>query len=110
MNFDTELPMHIPTRSGMLTVATYNVRLEIAPDCVGDGSWYVESVSVWGQYGSESSAWHELQKEHEIARVTTRLAYSDWTTTISDKWSEHRWNNPPLRRRPGLRVIGGRED
>lgn len=108
MHFEMELPMIVVTPIGMLSVAVYNLRLEIERG--EDGGWCVDGCAVWGQYGTEPSTWHSLACDHEISRATERLAHTDWRQAISDKWSEHLWNNPPLRRRAGLRVIAGREN
>lgn len=112
MYFEVELPMHVPTALGMLTVSTYNVRLEISLDeSIERWGWYVESVQVWGQYGDEPSDWHDLKPEHQIAATCKRLAHSDWHDAIADKWSWHCFNTPRSGRvRTPFRVISSGRD
>lgn len=107
MYYEVELPMHVPTASGMLTVSVYNVRLEISLDnSIEKNGWYVESVEVWGQYGNEDSDWHALKPEHIIASTCKRLARNDWHDAIAEKWSWHCFNTPRTWRvRTPFRVI-----
>ena len=111
MYYEVELPMHVPTASGMLTVSEYNVRLEINQDIAGPNSWYVGTVQVWGSYGKEVPDWHDLKPEHQIAATVKRLAYSDWHDLIAEKWSWHMFNTPRQGRvRTPFRVIAGGSD
>lgn len=112
MYFNVELPMHVPTSSGMLTVATYNVRLEISLDeSIEKWGWFVESVQVWGQYADEAHDWHDLKPNHAIASTCRRLANREWHDDIQKEWSWHQNNTPRSGRvRTPFRVISNGAD